>query len=394
MSSEGEPRAAAGGSPPRVIQLCNFARPEAGAFVPMVHDLLRRALERGWSAAAVFTEDARGLDWIAGLERSGIDVRFAPGSSRIRQGLWLKRMLAEESGPTVLHSHFTTFDVPAVLAAGRRPQTAIIWHVHSTLMTRPASVIRNIAKFATFGRWVDALLCPAQNIADGVIRRRAPVDRVHFLPSAIDVASYPLQDAAARRRAREKLDLPAEATVLLHFGWHWYLKGGDSFLQTIERLCSEGHDDLLGLERGGAGVAEREVAVRGLEQVVRVVAPIADIRELFAAADVVVSSSRSEGMAYSVLEAICSGTPVVATQIPGHIYVGARVAACSVVRRDPALLAAAVQSFLDRDPALAAEAARESRDWIAGNLGLEVISNRLLDNYQAILRGYVPIRWS
>lgn len=394
MGSEGELGAARGAGPPRMIQLCNFSRSEAGAFVPMVHDLLRRALARGWTAAAVFTEDSRGLDWIAGLERSGIDVRFAPGSSRIRQGLWLKRMLAEDAGPTVLHSHFTTFDVPAVLAAGRRPQTAIVWHVHSTLMTRPASVIRNIAKFATFGHRVDALLCPAQNIADGAIRRLAPVERVHFLPSAIDVASYPLQDPTQRQRARARLGLGSDATVLLHFGWHWYLKGGDIFLQTIEQMQRGGQRDLVGLERGGARVAEREVAERGLEQVVQVVAPVADIRELFAAADVVVSSSRSEGMAYSVLESICSGTPVVATQIPGHIYVGARVAACSVVRCDPALLAAEVQRFLARDPALAARQARESRDWIAGNLGLEVISNRLLDNFEAILSGYVPIRWS
>ena len=29
-----------------------------------------------------------------------------------------------------------------------------------------------------------------------------------------------------------------DATVLLHFGWHWYLKGGDIFLGTVAELRS------------------------------------------------------------------------------------------------------------------------------------------------------------
>jgi glycosyltransferase involved in cell wall biosynthesis len=377
-----------------VIQLCEFDRPEAGAFVPMILDLCRRAIERGWTAEAVFTESARGRSWIADLEAAGVRVRFAPRGSRRALARWLRAILNESPAPTVMHSHFTTFDVPAVLARGSRPLTAVVWHVHSTLMTEPISIARNAAKFATFGRQVDALLCPAQNIADGVIRRLGSVDRVHFFPSALDVGAYPLQGPAERRLAREKLGLPDDAVVLLHFGWHWYLKGGDVFLEVVERLRDDGLERLIGLERGGADVGAEEVSKRGLDGVVRVVPPVEDIRELFAAADVLVSSSRSEGMAYSVLESICSGTPVVATQIPGHIYIGARTPACTVVRREPALLAGAVRDFLDRDPGRAAAEAVESRDWVAANLGLEVVSTRLLDNYASLLAGHVPTRWS
>lgn len=383
-----------GSAPLRVIQLCEFDRLQAGAFVPMVHDLCRRAISRGWTAEAIFTESARGREWIAELERSGVRVRFAPRTSRIGLARWLRRVLDESEAPTVMHSHFTTFDVPAAFARARRANTAVVWHVHSTLMTEPVSVARNVVKFATVGRVVDAILCPAQNIADDVIRRLGPVERVHFFPSALDVDTYPLQGPEERRRARRELGLPADAVVLLHFGWHWYLKGGDVFLKVVERLRAQGLDNLVGLERGGASVAERELQGGALDDVVRVVPPIDDIRTLFAAADVLVSSSRSEGMAYSVLESLCSGTPVVATQIPGHIYIGARTPACTVVRREPELLAGAVRAFLDRDPERAEAEAVESRQWVAANLGLGVVSNRLLDNYSSLLSGHMPTRWA
>jgi glycosyltransferase involved in cell wall biosynthesis len=377
-----------------VIQLCEFAREEAGAFVPMIHDLCRRALERGWQAEVVLTSSSRGLVWVDELEAAGIRVRILRPSSRLGFVRRLRRILAESDVPTVLHSHFTTFDLPSVLAAWRSPRTLVVWHVHTTLPTQLVWIARNVLKFATIGRRAAAILCPAQNIADGTVRRLAPVERVHFYPSALDIAAYPLQTPERRRAARRELGLPEDATVLMHFGWHWYLKGGDIFMEVVERLRGEGVPRLRALERGGAETADREVRERGLEDAVTVVPPVEDIRLLFAAADVLVSSSRSEGMAYSVLESLSSGTPVVATQIPGHAFIGARTPACRIARRDPADLAAAVRQLLDRDPARAAAEAEESRRWVDENLGYAVVNNRLLDNYASLLAGQVPRRWS
>ena len=175
--------------------------------------------------------------------------------------------------------------------------------------------------------------------------------------------------------------------MLLHFGWHWHLKGGDIFMATVKELVEGGAEGLVAIERGSAEDAEREIAELGLADVVRVQPMIDDITTLFGAADVLVSSSRDEGMAYTVLESLCCGTPVVATDVPGHLYIGERVAACRISDRDPAALATAIcrdarTRSRDRDRAEALEA----RDWIATDLGYAANAERLVEIYEEALR--------
>ena len=74
---------------------------------------------------------------------------------------------------------------------------------------------------------------------------------------------------------------------------------------------------------------------------------VPDVTDLFGAADVFLAVSAREGMPYSVLESICCGTPVVASDLPGHAAVGNAVPACQLVARDPRTIADAVREFLD-----------------------------------------------
>src|SRR4051794_6213834 len=306
----------------------------------MVRSLLLEARDRGHSVEAAFLEHSRERGWIDDFTSSGIPVAFAPGASKVDLTRWIRGNLLDGDEPTVLHTHFTTFDVPAALAARGRADTAVFWHVHSTLQTDLRARSRNVAKFSTLGRGVDAILCPAENIAEDVRKRLGPAEDVHFFPSALDVGSYPTKTAEDRLEARRELDLPADALIVLHFGWHWYLKGGDIFLATIAEMGRRGHDrPIIGLERGGGEDARREAEAAGRGDTVRFIPPVEDIRLLFAAADVVLSSSRSEGMAYSVLESLSCGTPVVATQIPGHTFVARYVHDCRISSREPRDLA-------------------------------------------------------
>ncbi len=132
----------------------------------------------------------------------------------------------------ILHTHFTLWDVPAVLAARRLDRAAVVWHLHTTLGKTLASRLRNMAKFASLGRRVaSAFLCPAANIAEDVRRTPRPAG-TGPLPALGGATSrqLPVARGSDRRRApRDSWGPPADAIVLLHFGWHWYLKGGDTF---------------------------------------------------------------------------------------------------------------------------------------------------------------------
>jgi glycosyltransferase involved in cell wall biosynthesis len=373
-------------TPPRLIHLADYAHPRAGSFIPMVISTLEQAQSRGWRVGVGLPERAREAPWVEDFTEAGIGLHFAEAEGRQARAKWLERELGGEPGPVILHTHFTLWDAPAVLAARRLDRAAVVWHVHTSLGKTLASRLRNMAKFASLGRGVSAILCPAPNIAEDVRHRLAPRGRVHFLPSVVDVEEFPLLGPDRRLGYREALEIAPEATVLLHFGWHWRLKGGDIFLATVRELLADGPPELVAIERGSAEEAERGIAELGLSEVVRVQPMIEDIKTLFGAADVLVSSSRDEGMAYTVLEALSCGTPVVATDVPGHLYIGERVAACRISDRDPPSLARTVRAILGRDPDLARAEAREARDWIATDLGYEANAVRLLEIYEDALR--------
>ena len=364
----------------RLIQMAEYGEQRPGSFIPVLVAIFAAARERGWALDAVFPATVEDAPWVDDLRAAGVEVHFCPLVGRRARSRWLRERFGAERGPTLVHTHFTGWDVPAVSAFGRRRDAAIVWHLHTTLGTSFGAKARNALKFATLGRRVAAMLCPAGNIAADARARLAPRGKVHFVPSAVRLESFPLLDVEERRAARARLDIPADATVLLHFGWHWYLKGGDIFLATVAELRSRGVEGLLGIERGGDD-AGPEIAALGLGDVVRIQPMVPDSRALFAVADVLVTSSRSEGMAYAVLESLCSGTPVVATDIPGHAYIGEHAAACRIVSQDPARIADGILATLARPPEEAAREAVEAREWIGANLSVTANAERLMDEF-------------
>lgn len=375
---------------PRIVQLLDFSRPHGGSFIPMISEVLSIAGDRGWETEVILFADAHSAGWIDDLRAAGAKVSLAPMALKgQRRGLarWLRSALPAAGGPVVLHTHFNGFDIAAWIATIGRRDTNLIWHVHSALSTDMGYFARNVAKLSVIGRSVEEFLCPAQNIVDSTIARGAPQGRVHLLPTSIRPQDFPVVTHEMRRSARAELGLPEDATVLLHFGWHWELKGGDIFLELLRDLSvAHPQKNFIGAERGGE--EERYVAYAkqlGIADRLRVVPPVGHVRLLHQAADMLVCPSREEGMAYATLEALCSGIPVVATAIPGHVYIGRDVEACRLTGHTPAEIAAGVLETLARTSEDAERERDDARDWIAANLSTEVIGNQLIDRYEALV---------
>jgi glycosyltransferase involved in cell wall biosynthesis len=122
---------------------------------------------------------------------------------------------------------------------------------------------------------------------------------------------------------------------------------------------------------------------------VLVVAPKEDVRRFYAAADVLVSASRAEGMPFAVLEALSSGVPVVASDISGHAFVGQHVPACIVTAGDPRSLAKGIETVLGWDSARREEDLRLSRQWIVEHMHLTSWGDQVMRTYRDLLPGNV-----
>jgi glycosyltransferase involved in cell wall biosynthesis len=375
------PDPAAAGSP-RLIELAPFDREEGGSFVPQLAAICAEAASRGWRSEIVLPETARVREWVSELESSGATIHFAPPIGRRGRPAWLSSLLGQDGARTVMHSHFTTWDLAVASAASGDPRRQAYWHVHTVLARDPISLARNFLKFTLIGRRVDGVFCPAINIADALRRRGIPDKELRVIPSGIDPDSFPLLDDSDRRAARESLGLPEGSTVLLHFGWDWRIKGGELFLLATEELLRRDGEDLIALAQRGGEEATDAARRLGIEDHVRVIGMVSDVRELFGAADVFLAVSEEEGMPYSVLECVSCGTPVIASDLPGHAVVAEAVPACTLVPRRATDIADAVQAILGASPATRASQAASSREWVKNNFSAARTAELLLDVFE------------
>lgn len=127
-----------------------------------------------------------------------------------------------------------------------------------------------------------------------------PEERIHVVPNGIGAAIPRIPQAEARAR----LDLPADAFVVLFAGTGWERKGLRFALEAVERL-----DQTL-LVVAGRGSARRSRTARFL-------GPVRDLSALFSAADVFTLPTIYDPFSNACLEALAAGLPVVTTTANG-----------------------------------------------------------------------------
>ena len=341
--------------------------------------------ERGGEATLAFTQSARDRQWMRELEASEVPVAVAPAGGDRTKASWIAELAGDAGTPTILHTHFTTFDLPALRAARGRSRTAVLWNIHTSLRQERSVRLRNSLKFALAGRRVAAIVCVGDSIAAEVRARHAPGSRVVVLQNAIDVHRFPPIDATRRAAARRSLGLDDGVPVLLHFGWDWNVKGGDLLAGAVERLRRTGPVVALSV-----GCDERLVAAQreslGLpEDALRVLPPTDDVAALYAAADVFAATSRAEAFSFAAVEAVASGLPVVATDIPAHAAIARDVGNVRLVPAEADAVASAVRDALALDPAAAGREASLARERVAQRMDLGSWSSQLIDMYERAL---------
>lgn len=342
----------------------------------------REAADRGcettiWLASVArdrpWLRDLDGVAEVRWLEEAG--GRLASTHSTVQA---LQARLATQPGPAVLHTHFSTFDVPAALMRLRRRRIAVFWHEHSRLLDASGPRLRNSVRYAALGPLVEGILCVSPQVLEALSARHAPRRKLREFPNAVDVRRFCPATPEQKRAARRKLELPETARVVLHFGWDWYGKGGDLMLGAADALSAE--PDLVWLTVGGEEIdGGRDPA--GAHPTVRRLPPTNDVWELYAAADLFLSASRGEGMPYAVLEALACGLPVVGTDLPVQRSLLSALPGAAVVPSTPGAIAQAVRAMLSLTESDRLEHAAAARQRVAVSYSLDSWARRLVDLY-------------
>jgi glycosyltransferase involved in cell wall biosynthesis len=343
---------------------------------PFVRDHARAAAAYGHRAVVFVaegpSEDVRGLfalDYEQDADLRVVRCTWRPSTHRVAYLLGVlavARRLAREGTPVdVLHAHVHRMGWAGVLAGAllRRP-TVISEHSSEwPAGTLSAAALRR-ARIA-FRR--AAVVCPVSVALRKAIECYGVRARFRVVPNAVDTATF---HPPARPPAGPPTRL---ATVSLHVE----VKGIDVLLRAFATLAGRRPELTLDLVGEGPLTPELEQLAHelGLGERVRFLGSVepAGVAEVLRSSHVFVLSSRNENLPVALLEALCCGLPVVATNVGGVPEV---VTDEGVLTQpdDPEGLAEAIGMVLDRyrqfdRPAIARRAASRfsleavGKDW-------------------------------
>jgi glycosyltransferase involved in cell wall biosynthesis len=312
----------------------------------------------------------------AALAGSGVTVH--PIALRGR-AYWRERAAIRELGrqlrPAVVHTHGYRPDIVDAGAA-RRLGIPTVTTVHGFTGGDWKNRLYERLQRRAF-RSFDAVVVVSRPLGDRLIRDGVPQERVHVIQNAWRETAPPLDRPAARRA----LGLAEEGFVV---GWVGRLsdeKGPDVLVDALAHLT----DLPLGVSMLGNGRDHRALAARarrgGVEPRIRWHGAVPDAGQRFAAFDVFVLSSRTEGTPIVLFEAMAAGVPIVAARVGGVPDVVSPAEAALVAPEDPAALAAAIRT-VHRDPAAARERAQRARERLLRDFAVPP----WVDRYESIYR--------
>lgn len=283
----------------------------------------------------------------------------------------------------IVHCYLITGNTWGRLAVLFAPVSAVVASVRNALPERPwvhRWAHRLLASFT------DAFVVNASVTKQIIMERyRVPADRISVIHNGIDLARFDVTvDVTQKRR---DLGLDPDCPIVGIVGRFHPQKDHRTFLQAA-RLVSEDWPDVQFLCVGGGRLlnAMKELAVDlGVSSRVFFTGERSDIPEIMYALDLLVLSSRWEGLPNVVMEAMAASRPVIATEVGGcPELVEEGETGFLVPTRDPETLASAILKIL-RDGDLAERMGKKGRQRIEDSFKRQLMVDKTQDLYERLL---------
>jgi glycosyltransferase involved in cell wall biosynthesis len=336
-----------------------------------------------------------------GVERSvlaaGTPVTFLAGSrlpGRVRE---LRRVLCDQR-PDLLHTTLLESSMAGRLAATRTGVPVLTSLVNTPYA--PARLLDPNIRSASLAAvrlgdgWTARHLTAhfhaiTHAVKDAAVRDLGIAgDRITVIERGRDPERLGLPSPQRRQRARDALELGADAEVVVNVGRLEYQKGQRHLIEAAARLLAERPRAVVLIAgRQGQASAEVEAMARPFEGRIRLLGHRDDLPEVLAAADVFAFPSLFEGLGGSLIEAMALGLPIVASDLPAIREVVEDGANATLVpAAAPGPLAEALGALLD-DRGRAEAYGRRSRQRFEERFTLERSTERMLALYDTLVPG-------
>jgi glycosyltransferase involved in cell wall biosynthesis len=283
----------------------------------------------------------------------------------------------------VVHLHeFRTFQNAWLLSQLAGSRVPFVLTPHGSFGRRGRVLLKIVYDWLAGHRLVNQarfLTALSRREAAEIVASGVPGDRVRLLPNAAEPSHLEL----AVDEARRQLGWPERARTLLFLGRLHAIKGPDLLLEAFAEVRRRFPDLRLvfaGPDEGMADQLVRRMRQMGLEHVVAFTGALdAHHKEAaYAAADLLVLPSRSEGLPMTLLEALGRGKPVVCTEACAfEPSVSEYAEVVAPVARE---IAAGIARALD-NPQHATRRAASGREFVGREFSTEHIASLAEDIY-------------
>jgi glycosyltransferase involved in cell wall biosynthesis len=300
-----------------VLQIMDYAAPYEGNFIPSINNLEEHLKRIGSRLIYMFPQAAKKTEWVKRLVEGGKVVYFIESSffskkvkySNIK---YLNRIIRNEE-VSIIHTHFVAYNYTLVLMKYMFLRKVRIIGNFMNEFHPPLNKYREIKIFITEISF-DLIIGSSEAVVQSLINAGIKAGKTRQIDNALDVNHLQKKENIIVR------ENPAQKVILM-FGWPYFRKGIDIGIRAVKELVSKGSDYLLVIALPGPSSLISDDIISEFDEIpsfVRFLGPRNDASVFYNAADVFLSASREEGLAYSVLEAAYCNPLVIVSAIGGH----------------------------------------------------------------------------
>jgi len=235
-------------------------------------------------------------------------------------------------------------------------------------------------------RYFDRVLPVSEQIREELLRMKIPASRMVTVRNVPPLAT--VKSRVQTQSFREEVGISPKRKIIGFIGRLEHVKGCDQFIEAMANIMRKALDFCAVIVGDGPEREALEILVkrRGLGERVNFFGFRNDPERVLQSLDVLVLSSRNEGIPLTLLEAMAQGVPVVATQVGGvPEVIRDGVNGLLVAPGEPAKLAEAIIESLS-NPEAARERTLAAKKMLARDYDVRTWAGKVRDVYKGILR--------
>lgn len=304
----------------KILILTNYASVYGGNFIPSMEAFAQYSIDKGNEVGFALDIKAKERIWCKSIQEK-YPIYFVKNKGSRKDAKELNQYI-KENGYDCVYSHFSYFYIACILCM-INPHLAVVCHKHTDIGSELTlkRKIRLAIKKRFFYRNMSLIFVSERLRKFELMEGKA---NSYWLPNALVTTRFQKSKKETfRQELRSNLGIRLNDPVVLMFGWHTQVKGVDIALKAFKDLLHQHPNAHLLLvtssaqgEDGTRKIAREFVDDDTLSKVI-FLPPSQEVEKYHAAADIFLSSSRSEGFPYSILEALYLGELVVSSDLDG-----------------------------------------------------------------------------